>query len=212
MNYAELEQAIKDWINKPNLGKIIPTIIRFGQRDLEDDLRIRPMEYNPTTATVNAGTASLELPSDYMELMYLTLLEGTVKHPISYRKDIKAMIQLAYNTDETGLPVMVARVGDNLVFDVKTNIAYTRDWSYYRRLPVLVAAQSGTPPGNSNWWSVNAEEAFLMACINKARPDVPGVSEAGKEKRENAAAATKERLRLKDSSESTSGVTLRSEP
>ena len=43
MNYAELAQAICDWSNKSSIDKVLPTVIRFGQRDLEDDLRIRPM-------------------------------------------------------------------------------------------------------------------------------------------------------------------------
>jgi hypothetical protein len=208
MNYAELEQAIKDWINKPNLGKIVPTLIRFGQRDLEDNLRIRPMEYNPTTANVNAGTASLALPSDYIELLWLKLIDGTAVFPIAYREDYKTMMQLAYNTNDTGLPVMIARVADNLVFDIKTDIAYTRDWAYYRRLTTLIAAA----PSNTNWWSENAEEAFLMACLNKASLYVSGIPKEDKEKWASAALETRERLRLGNSSESTSGVILRSAP
>ena len=208
MNYAELEQAIKDWINKPNLGKVVPTIIRFGQRDLEDKLRIRAMEYNPTTASVNAGTASLALPADYIELMYLVLLEGTTKHPIEYRTDIKSINSLRFNTDETGLPVMVARVGDSLVFDVKTNIQYTRDWSYYRRLPTLVS----TSPNNTNWWSANAEEAFLMSCLAKASKYVPGIQKEDKEKWASAAVETREDLRLNELRETSSGAPVRSAP
>jgi hypothetical protein len=208
MNYAELEQALKDWLNKPNLGKIAPTIIRFAQRDLEDNLRIRPMEYVPPTVSVSAATASLALPSDYIELIYLVLLEGAIKHPIEYRVDPKTMNSFAFNTDDTGLPVMIARVGDNLIFDVKTNIDYTRDWAYYRRLTTLTA----THPANTNWWSQNAEEAFLMSCLNKASLYVPGIPKEDKDKWGKAALDTRELLRLGNSSESTSGVVLRSVP
>ena len=208
MNYAELEQAIKDWLNKPNLGKVIPMIIRFGQRDLEDKLRLRSMEYHPATATVTAGATSLALPSDYLELMYLTLLDGTVKYPIEYRVDVKQMESLSYDTDETGLPCGVARLADNLVFDVTTDVDYTRDWAYYRRLTTLVA----TAPSNTNWWSENAEEAFLMSCLNKSSLYVSGISKGDKDKWESALLDARENLRLTNSSESSSGVLLRSVP
>src|SRR3990172_7093241 len=195
MNYAELEQAIKDWLNKPAIGSVIPMIIRFGQRDLEDNLRIRPMEYHPSTATLNAGTASLAIPSDYIELIYLQLIDVTVKYPIEYRIDPKQMNSLAYETTETGLPLAITRILDDFWFDVTTDIQYTRDWVYYRRLPTLVASQAGSPPGNSNWGSVNAEEAFLMSCLNKSSLYISGIPREDKEKWAAAAVTARENLR-----------------
>lgn len=212
MNYAELSMAIADWANKDQIDKVLPTIIRFGQRDLEDALRIRPMEYLPTTSTLAAATATLAMPTDFLEVKYLMLLNGTSRYPIDYKADIRQMYQLATVTSDTGLPSMIAQVGDNLIFDVTTDIAYTLDWCYYRRLPVLVASAAGTPPGNTNWWSENAEEAFLMSCLNKLSLYVTGISAEDKKKWENAALVTRENLRLRYAKEATGGVTLRTEP
>jgi hypothetical protein len=208
MNYAELTQAISDWLNKDSIDKILPVIVRFAQRDIEDNLRIRPMEYHPSTASLSAATEYLALPSDYLELIYLELQDGVKRYPIEYREDIKTMKSLAYNTDETGLPKMIARLGENLYFDVKTDMVYTRDWSYYRRLTVL----SATAPNNTNWWSENAEEAFMMACLNKASLYVTGITKEDKEKWATQAATARESLRLTNSSESNSGVIQRSNP
>ena len=187
MNYAELSMAISDWLNKDQIDKVIPTIIRFGQRDLEDNLRIRPMEYHPATATVNAGEDALALPSDFLEMIFLQLIKDNVRYPIVDRDSPLMMYSGRPSVTETGTPCKVARVADELVFDVLTDVAYTRDWIYYRRLTVLAAAA----PNNTNWWSEQAEEALLMSCLNKASLYVTGISEGDKAKWKEAALTTR---------------------
>jgi hypothetical protein len=210
MNYAELSMAISDWLNKDSIDKVIPTIIRFGQRDLEDNLRIRPMEYHPTTATVAAGEDALALPSDYLEMIYLVLIKDNVRYPVDGRESPLGMYTERPSVTETGIPRKVARVADDFVFDVLTDAIYTRDWSYYRRLPVLVASVAGTPAGNSNWWSESAEEAFLMSCLNKASLYVTGITEGDKKKWADAYALNLDRLRLREARETTGGNIIRS--
>ena len=210
MNFAELSMAISDWLNKDQIDKVIPTIIRFGQRDLEDNLRIRPMEYYPTTATVNAGEDALALPSDFLEMIHFQLIKDNVRYPIVDRDSPLVMYSERPSVTETGTPCKVARVADDLVFDVLTDVAYTRDWSYYRRLPVLTASTTGTPIPNSNWWSENAEEAFLMSCLNKASLYVTGISEGDKKKWKDASLETRNALIFKEARETTGGSVLRS--
>jgi hypothetical protein len=210
MNYAELSQAISDWLNKDSLDKVIPTIIRFGQRDLEDNLRIRPMEYHPATASVLAAEDALALPSDYLELIYLILIKDNVRYPVDGRESPLGMYTERPSVTETGIPRRVTRVSDDLVFDVLTDVAYTRDWCYYRRLPVLVASAAGTPAGNSNWWSENAEEAFLMSCLNKASLYVSGITDGDKKKWLEAYLLNLDRLRIREARETTGGNVIRS--
>jgi hypothetical protein len=208
MNYAELSQAISEWLNKDSIDKVMPTIIRFGQRDLEDNLRIRPMEYHPTTASIAAGEDALALPSDFLELIYLVLIKDSVRYVVDGRETARVLYTERPSVTETGIPRKVARVADDFVFDVLTDAVYTRDWSYYRRLPVLVAAA----PSNTNWWSENAEEALLMSCLNKASLYVTGISEGDKKKWKEAALETREALRLRFAGEETGGATHRSTP
>jgi hypothetical protein len=210
MNYAELSMAISDWLNKDQIDKVLPTIIRFGQRDLEDNLRIRPMEYHPATSSLSAGEDALALPSDFLELIYLVLIKDNVRYVVDGRESSRVLYTERPSVTETGIPRKVARVADDFVFDVLTDVIYTRDWSYYRRLPVLVASAAGTPPGNSNWWSENAEEAFLMSCLNKASLYVTGISEGDKKKWKEAALTTREDLKFKEARETTGGSVLRS--
>jgi len=213
MNYAELSMAISDWLNKDQIDKVIPTIIRFGQRDLEDNLRIRPMEYHPATATIAAGEDNLALPSDFLELIYLQLILSGARYPIECRESPLAMYSGRYSTTETGLPQAVTRIGDDLFFDVLLDVAYTRDWAYYRRLPVLTSSttipQGGVAP-NSNWWSENAEEALLMSCLNKSSLYVTGIQESDKKKWAEAYALNLDRLRLREARETTGGNVIRS--
>ena len=206
MNYAELSAAISDWLNKDQIDKVLPTIIRFGQRDLEDNLRIRPMEYHPATASLSLGEDAIALPSDFLELIYLQLIKDNVRYIVDGRESNRTMYTERPDVTETGVPAVVTRVADDLVFDVLTDAVYTRDWSYYRRLTVLVA----TAPNNTNWWSENAEEAFLMSCLNKASLYVTGISEGDKAKWKEAYSLNLERLRLREARETTGGNVIRS--
>jgi hypothetical protein len=208
MNFAELSMAISDWLNRDQIDKILPTIIRFGQRDLEDNLRIRPMEYHPTTASVAAGEDALALPSDFLEMIFLQLIKDNVRYPIVDRDSPLVLYSERPSVTETGPPCKVARVADDLVFDVLTDVIYTRDWSYYRRLPALVAAA----PNNTNWWSEQAEKAFLMACLDNASLYVTGISEGDKKKWKEAALITREDLKFRDARETTGGHVMRSTP
>jgi hypothetical protein len=208
MNYAELSMAISDWLNRDQIDKVIPTIIRFGQRDLEDNLRIRPMEYHPTTASVSAGEDALALPSDFLEMIFLQFIKDDVRYPIVGRDSPLVLYSERPSVTETGTPCKVARVADDLVFDVLTDVAYTRDWIYYRRLPALVAAA----PNNTNWWSEQAEEALLISCLNKASLYVTGIQEGDKKKWADAVLETRNRLILNDAKETTGGHVMRSTP
>jgi hypothetical protein len=210
MNYAELSMAISDWLNKDSIDKVIPTIIRFGQRDLEDNLRIRPMEYHPATATVSAGEDALALPSDFLELIYLQLIKDNVRYIVDGRESPLGMYTERPSVTETGVPRIVTRVADDLIFDVLLDVDYTRDWCYYRRLPVLTAVTSGTIPPNSNWWSVKAEEAFLMSCLNKSSLYVTGIQDSDKKKWAEAYALNLEKLKFNEAREITGGNVLRS--
>ena len=213
MNYAELSQAISEWLNKDSIDKVMPTIIRFGQRDLEDNLRIRPMEYHPATASVAAGEDALVLPSDFLELIYLVLIKDSVRYPVDGRETARVLYTERPSVTETGIPRKVARVADDFVFDVLTDAIYTRDWSYYRRLPVLTSSTTvplgGVAP-NSNWWSENAEEAFLMSCLNKASMYVSGIPEGDKKKWADGNLLAREALKFKEARETTGGSVLRS--
>ena len=207
MNYATLSQAIKDWLSKDTIGSVLPLIIKFGQQDLEDQLRIRAMEYKPVNATISAGTASLAVPDDYLELMYLTLIEGTTRNPVDFRWDTKEMHRIAVDTAETGLPRRITRVAEVFYFDVTTDSDYSREWAYYRRLTTL----SATAPNNTNWWSEKAEEALLMACLNKASRYLSGIPEGDKKKWRSAADETRDALFLNEKKEETGGSVLRTE-
>jgi hypothetical protein len=205
-----MSQAIGEWLNKDSLDKIMPTLIRFGQRDLEDNLRIRPMEYHPATASLAAGEDALALPSDFLELIFLVLIKDNVRYVVDGRESSRTLYTERSSVTETGIPRKVARVADDFVFDVLTDVAYTRDWCYYRRLPVLVASAAGTPAGNSNWWSENAEEAFLFSCLNKLSLYVTGVSDSDKKKWKDAYGAALDGLRFKEARETTGGNVIRS--
>jgi hypothetical protein len=215
MNYSELSQAISDWLNKSSLDKIMPTLIRFGQRDLEDNLRIRPMEYHPATASIAAATASLALPSDFLELIFLELQKDGIRYVVDGRESTRVLHRERPSITTPGVPRRITRIADDFYFDFVTDAAYTRDWSYYRRLPVLTSSttvpQGGVAP-NSNWWSENAEEAFLMSCLNKSSMYVTGISAEDKKKWKDGYLEARENLRLRFAKEETGGATHRSTP
>lgn len=170
------------------------------------------MEYHPATVSLNAGEDALALPSDFLELIFLVLIKDNVRYVVDGRESSRVIYTERPSVTETGLPRKVARVADDLVFEVLTDAVYTQHWSYYRRLPVLTAVTSGAIPPNSNWWSEYAEEAFLFSCLNKLSLYVSGIPEGDKKKWETSYLIARENLRLRFAKEETGGATHRSTP
>ncbi|MCK4786540.1 MAG: hypothetical protein KAV87_22465 [Desulfobacteraceae bacterium] len=183
MKYLEFKEVVGDWLNKDNLSHIIPSLIRYGQEFLENDLRLEPMQTVQNIAIAQDTQSFLE-PDRFIEMVSARLLsadDSHVKHPPLNKKEWQyfvdnglpytdarmpktyARINIAETTDaslpDTGITALSGR---SFLFDAPADAAYLLEYTFYRKeLPF-------TTDISTNWWLTNAEEALLHATLIKA--------------------------------------------
>lgn len=74
-NYTNLCIDVANWLNNDSLEGVIPTFISHGQEALEDEMRIPAMEYQAETPYIPKGRNYIDIPSDYIEAIYLCLTD-----------------------------------------------------------------------------------------------------------------------------------------
>ncbi len=80
--YAELQTTIAGYLARSDLTTQIPDFIRLAEIRLRRDLRIRQM-LNSTTLTCTSGTATVSIPSDFLEVKDF-VVTGNPVMPLNY--------------------------------------------------------------------------------------------------------------------------------
>lgn len=78
-NYATLQSAIADYLNRQDLTSQIPMFIQFAEADMNTRLRCREMVVRATTTN---DAEYVRLPLDYLEAINLQIVGG--KSPLRY--------------------------------------------------------------------------------------------------------------------------------
>jgi hypothetical protein len=154
--YSDLQTAVAAWLNRTDLTAIIPDFITLAEARIARELRLRKQVTNAVLSTV-AGTQTVTLPSDFLEMENITLTNTTppaalsvVTPEIMDRKFPKGYV--------TGQPVVYTIVGDVVQFGPTPDAVYTVSLDYYQRF----AALSVTP---TNWLLTNHPSVYLFAAV-----------------------------------------------
>jgi hypothetical protein len=163
MNFVEFKLMVAEWSWEDNIDAVLPSLVAFGQQELERQLRLRAMEFllPGVSGELTTGAVSAVLPADFIELIYLTVIDGTNRYPIEKRYDAKSMQSMSVDSAISGIPDAISIVGDTIYFNKKMDKNYTYDEAYFRHLPALIN------DSDSNWWVANAAEALLYATLKK---------------------------------------------
>lgn len=175
MNYRDLKDLVAQSLQNDNVRALIPSFIEQGQKLLERKLRLRAMENfyigseQDPVVSLSSGVNTLALPTDYIELIHFSLIDGTSRYPLFDRRSARCSIDSIPFTDttNTGLPTRVTRRGDNLVFDRYTDKTYDYEIGYFKKLTTL------TGETDTNWWTTDAFDAILYATLYCASPVLP---------------------------------------
>lgn len=158
-NYAELQAAIGNWLNRSDLSVFIPDFIILAESRIYRELRVRAMELS-FSGTISAGV--IAVPSSYVawKFAYVNVTPVrrlTVKEP--------GWIYEYYpNRVAEGVPNYIAREGDNFIFGPYPDSSYAVNGIYYQRLDAL----SNT--NTTNWFITNAPDLLLFASLMEAAP------------------------------------------
>ena len=159
-DYATLQAAVANWLHRSDLSAQVPDFIALAEAKLSSDLDARPME-SQVALTTSAGSGSVALPSDMLEMRRL-MLQADVNRPLTY----VTPDQLAadYPTGLTGRPAVFAVIGTNLSLAPVPDAEYTLELTYRQRIPALSASNA------TNWLLAAFPNAYLYGALCAAQP------------------------------------------
>lgn len=179
--YTDLIASINGsagWLHRTDLSTIAPdwvtlceATINYGDLSVigVDGLRTADQETAWTTlstvpAITVANSASVTLPSDYLEMrtLYLLYPNGGGKELIG-RPTLP--IPIGTLTQTAGPPTAYTIVGNTLVFDRPCDQAYALVGDYYAKVGPLASAASGT-----NWLLTKSPNVYLSGAIAHGAP------------------------------------------
>ena len=156
-NYATLQSAIADYLNRADLTAQIQTFIQFAEADLNTRLRSREMIVN---ATATSDGQFVALPSDWLEAINMMIVGG--QSPLRYITPdeadtiIKAQTftSTRFYSMTTGIIELVPPAVDDITIDMV----------YYGKIPALSNANT------TNWLLTKAPDVYLYGALTHAAP------------------------------------------
>jgi hypothetical protein len=156
-NYATLQSAIADYLNRADLTAQIQTFIQFCEADLNTRLRSREMIVN---ATATSDGQFVALPPDWLEAINMMIVGG--QSPLRYITPdeadtiIKAQTYTStrFYSMTTGIIELVPPAVDDITIDMV----------YYGKIPALSDANT------TNWLLTKAPDVYLYGALTHAAP------------------------------------------
>lgn len=158
--YAELEDAIENWLKRSDLADYIPDFITLGEARIFREVRARVMEQR-TTSTLSTTSAYINVPSDLLELRSVWLTSGSVARPLQYALP-DVLLRMYNNTSGSGEPQWYTIVGDEMRFGPVPDSAYSVELWYYKRLTALSSSTNSLFSSNP--------DLYLYAALTSATP------------------------------------------
>lgn len=152
-NYADLQVAIANLLNRSDLSSYIPDWISLCEKDVQRRLMVSAME-STASLSITSGSVYVPLPSDFSTLRayYVdTATEPLVPDLVS----LPALFDKYLTTaSETGQPRAMAIIGNNIRVAPVPDANYTLNLFYYADIPAL--SSNGT-----NWLLTNNPDVYL---------------------------------------------------
>ena len=156
-NYATLQSAIADYLNRADLTAQIQTFIQFAEADLNTRLRSREMIVN---ATATSDGQFVALPPDWLEAINMMIVGG--QSPLRYitpdEADTIIKAQTYTSTRFYSMTTGVIELVPPAVDDI------TIDMVYYGKIPALSDANT------TNWLLTKAPDVYLYGALTHAAP------------------------------------------
>lgn len=159
-SYSDLQTTIAGYLARSDLSSQIPDFIRLAEIRLRRDLRIRQMLKTVTTATT-AGDATVELPSDFLEVRDF-VVTGNPVQPLTYASP--SAFNRNSRTWETGKPL------DYTILANDFQLAPYPDGVYTLKLLYFAAPEFLSSTNTSNVFLANTPDALLYGALIEAEP------------------------------------------
>lgn len=156
-NYATLQSAIADYLNRQDLTSQIPLFIQFVEADLNTRLRSREMIVEDTITSV---LGDVQLPADWLEAINLKIDGG--KTPVRYIT-LDEADQITSEQLYTK-PTFYTIVDDVIRLVPAPSQNEDIDVIYYSKIPAL------SDVATTNWLLLKAPDVYLYGALVHAAP------------------------------------------
>lgn len=156
-NYATLQSAIADYLNRQDLTSQIPLFIQFVEADLNTRLRSREMIVEDTITSV---LGDVQLPADWLEAINLKIDGG--KTPVRYIT-LDEADQITSEKLYTK-PTFYTIVDDVIRLVPAPSQNEDIDVIYYSKIPAL------SDVATTNWLLLKAPDVYLYGALVHAAP------------------------------------------
>jgi len=169
-DYPTLAQALLDFSHRVDIASYQDYFINFGEARIYRDIFSKNMGNGvqwmetPFSATINATTGLVALPSGYIALKAMQITDGNSDTFTLLYKDPQWLYSNYPIRQPTGLPAYVARDGTNFVFGPFPDAAYALTGTYYQQSAPLSSTNTTT------WMTAYASDLLFASCMRELQP------------------------------------------
>lgn len=155
--FADLQSAVASWMDRTDLTAVIPDFIALFETTANAELPLRT-RYNLATATLTtvAGTATVALPTDFLEAK--SLVNQTDPKEVLEPFTATALYT-QYTSGQIGRPRGFTYVGATLELAPVPDAAYALKLYYYQKALPLSAERT------TNWLLTNFPNLYLFGSL-----------------------------------------------
>jgi hypothetical protein len=173
MNYSQLVTEIQSYVENEFVTADINTFITQAEQRIYNGVQLAYLRKN-TTGALTSGNKYLSLPSDWLDVFSLAVVDGDGLYSYLLNKDVNFIREAFPNPSTTGQPGYYALFdSDTLILGPTPNSNYTMELHYYYYPESITTVASGTTWIGDNFSSVLLYGSILEAyTFLKGEPDV----------------------------------------
>lgn len=157
--YAELKNAVADWLNREDLASVIPSFITLAEADINRKLRDWRME---TRSTASLEAQYSALPGDWLQTIRLQIAGDTSRLELVSQGALADL--RAARGDLGGKPTHYALTAGGLELFPTPDQTYTAELVYFAKVPAL------SDVATSNWLLTSAPDVYLYGALMQTAP------------------------------------------
>ena len=175
MNYTQLVTEIQSYTENEFVTADINTFITQAEQRIYNGVQLANLRKN-TTGTLTSSNKYLSLPSDWLDVFSLALVDGDGLYSYLLSKDVNFIRESFPNPSTTGQPGYYALFdSDTLILGPTPNSNYTMELHYYY-YPESITTGTFTSWLGDNFSSVLLYGSILEAyTFMKGEPDMVGL-------------------------------------
>lgn len=160
--YAQLQQAVADWLNRVDLEQKIPDFIGLAEASLNKVLRHSRM-VTTDTLSLAANTQRVAVPSDMLEPIYLQVSTDP-DYPLEQVSPQQLIMLRRSRMRDTGTPRFFAIIGRNIEVAPVPSSVTSLDLTHYEEIPKLSVSNT------TNWVLEFNPDLYLYTTLLHAAP------------------------------------------